>query len=675
MTTNTILLLLLSLLIASGLSYVHYYYKAKTKSKVNLVLAFLRFLSIFAILLLLINPIITRKTLEIVKTPLAVVVDNSSSIIDLKAKETALKSYKKIIQNKDLQEKFDVQSYQFDSEFQSSESFSFKGTQTNLDEVAKNLKSIYKNAPFPTVLITDGNQTSGNDYVYSFDTNNKVYPLILGDTTKFLDLKVNQLNVNKYAFHKNKFPVEVFLQYSGNKSINADFSISQGNSVLSKQTVSFSPSKKTVIVTVLLPADKVGLQIFKASISSKEKEKNTYNNTKNFAVEIIDQRTNVAIVSAINHPDIGALKRAIETNAQRKVTVVKPKDIKSLQDFTILILYQPTTEFKSVFEDNKLTGINTFVITGNNTDFNFLNQQQSNLVFKMSGQKEDYLAEFNSQFNLFAIDNLGFENFPPLQNPFGTVTTNGTVSTLLVSKIRNIATNSPLLAFAENEGKRSAFLLGENLWKWRLQSHIDNQSFEKFDVFIDKIIQFLSSDNSKKSLVVNHENFYNSGEAIEISAQYFNKNYEFDEKARLTISVSNIKTKQTKNYDLLRGNNSFKVNLDGLSAGQYNFNVKELNSKTTYSSHFEILDFDIEKQFVNPDVEKLSQLATQTQAKVHYPNQVEALIKTLLENQNYKAIQKEIVTKSPLIDWVWLLILIAISLASEWFVRKYNGML
>ena len=675
MTTNTILLLLLSLLIAGGLSYFQYFYKAKTKSKVNLVLVFLRFLSIFAILLLLINPIITRKTLEIVKTPLAVVVDNSSSIIDLKAKETALKSYKKIIQNKDLQEKFDVQSYQFDSEFQSSESFSFKGTQTNLDEVAKNLKSIYKNATFPTVLITDGNQTSGNDYVYSFDANNKVYPLILGDTIKFLDLKVSQLNVNKYAFHKNKFPVEVFLQYSGNKSINADFSISQGNSVLSKQTVSFSPSKKSVIVTVLLPADKVGLQIFKASISSKEKEKNTYNNTKNFAVEIIDQRTNVAIVSAINHPDIGALKRAIETNAQRKVTVVKPKDIKSLQDFTILILYQPTTEFKSVFEDNKLAAINTFIITGNNTDFNFLNQQQSNLVFKMSGQKEDYLAEFNSQFNLFAIDNLGFENFPPLQNPFGTVNTNGTVSTLLVSKIRNIATNSPLLAFAENQGKRSAFLLGENIWKWRLQSHIDNQSFEKFDVFIDKIIQFLSSDNSKKTLVVNHENFYNSGEAIEISAQYFNKNYEFDEKARLTISVSNIKTKQTKNYDLLRGNNSFKVNLDGLSAGQYNFNVKELNSKTTYSSHFEILDFDIEKQFVNPDVEKLSQLATQTQAKVHYPNQVEALIKTLLENQNYKAIQKEIVTKSPLIDWVWLLVLIAILLASEWFVRKYNGML
>ena len=675
MTANTILFLILSLAIAGGLSFFQYYYKAKSKSKINLILAFLRFLSIFGILLLLINPIMSRKTLETVKTPLAIVVDNSSSIVDLKANETTLELYKKLFQNKDLQDKFDVQSYQFDSDFEQSEEFDFKGKQTNLDEVAANLKSIYNKVSFPTILITDGNQTTGNDYVYSFDVNKAVYPLIVGDTTTFLDLKINQLNVNKYAFYKNKFPVEVFLQYSGNKSLNADFHISQGNSILVKQSVSFSSSKRTAIVNVLLPANKIGLQVFKAKIFSKEKEKNIYNNTKNFAVEIIDQKTNVALVSAINHPDIGALKRAIETNAQRKVTIVKPPLINLLKDYSVLIFYQPTTEFKSVFESNKLAGINTFIITGTNTDFNFLNQQQNNLTFKMSAQKEDYLAGFNSQFNLFATENLGFENLPPLQNSFGTVTVKGIVSTLLSSKIRNIDTNAPLLAFAENQGKRSGFLLGENIWKWRLQSKVDNQSFEKFDVFIDKIIQYLASNDSKKSLVVTHENFYNSGEAIDISAQYFNKNYEFDDRARLTISVTNSKTKQTKNYDLLKGTNFFKVNLDGLSAGRYNFSVTELNSKTKYSGQFEILDFDIEKQFVNPDVEKLNQLASLTQGKVHYPNQVETLIKSLLENENYKAIQKEIVIKTPLIDWLWLLVLISISLAAEWFIRKYNGML
>ena len=89
----------------------------------------------------------------------------------------------------------------------------------------------------------------------------------------------------------------------------------------------------------------------------------------------------------------------------------------------------------------------------------------------------------------------------------------------------------------------------------------------------------------------------------------------------------------------------------------------------------EILDFNIEKQFVNPDVEKLTQLATQTQGKAFFTDQVDVLIKTLLENDEYKAIEKNIVTKTPLIDWIWLLVLISFLLATEWFVRKYNGLL
>ncbi|MDQ1165787.1 hypothetical protein [Flavobacterium sp. SORGH_AS_0622] len=675
MTTNTILLLLLSLVIAGGLSYFQYFYKAKSKSNVVILLAFLRFLAIFGLLVLLINPIISKSSLEITKTPLAIVVDNSSSIAALKSDKKAVELYQKLISNPALKEKFEIQSYQFDNDFKTSDKFDFKGNQTNLDEAAKNLKSINKNLIFPTVIITDGNQTTGNDYVYRFDPVNKVYPLVVGDTTTFFDLKINQLNVNKYAFHKNKFPVEVFLQYAGNKAANAEFTISQGNTIVAKEKLSFSPSKKTASLNLLLPADKVGLQIYKASIQSSSKEKNSYNNIKNFAVEIIDQKSTIAIVSAINHPDIASLKRSIEVNAQRKVILVKPNQINELQDISVLVLYQPTTAFKSIFDNNKLASTNTFIITGNNTDFNFLNQQQNNLIFKMSNQREDFLCEFKPDFNLFAIDNIGFENFPPLQNLFGNVSTNGNVSVLLSSKIRNVSTNAPLLAFAENQGKRTAFLLGENSWKWRLQSHVDNQSFEKYDIFIDKIIQYLASTTSKKSLAVTHESFYNSGEEIIINAQYFNKNYEFDEKARLTISVVNAVTKQTKNYDLLKGSNSFSATLEGLPAGKYNFTVKELNSNTSYASHFEILDFDIEKQFVNPDVQKLQQLAQQTGGKAFFENQADNLINTLLENNEYKSIEKNISTKTPIIDWVWLLILIAVLLTTEWFVRKYNGLL
>jgi hypothetical protein len=389
----------------------------------------------------------------------------------------------------------------------------------------------------------------------------------------------------------------------------------------------------------------------------------------------MDQKTDIALISAINHPDIGALKRAIESNTQRKVTVFKPNAINELKKYTIVIVYQPNVSFKSIFDEVKLAGINSFIITGTSTDFGFLNQQQNELQFKMGSQTEDYFAGFNSQFNLFALDNIGFESFPPLQNSFGTITTKGNASVLLFSRIKGIDTQSPLLAFVENNGKRTAFLLGENSWKWRAKSFVANQSFEKYDVFIDKIIQFLASNSSKKSLVVEHEQFYNSGDNIVISAQYFNKNQELDEKARLNISVLNTQTKAVTNYDLLKGSNSYKVNLDGIPAGKYKFTVTELNSKEKYSGYFEILNFDVEKQFTNPDFDKLNQLANQTQGKLYMPSQIDTLLHQLVEEENYKSVQKNVMVRTSLIDWFWLLVIISILLATEWFVRKYNGLL
>ena len=279
MDTNSILLLIFSVLIAAGLAFFQYLYKAKNKSKLNLFLAFLRFVSFLGIFLLLINPTITINTLEVEKTPLVVVMDNSSSIPFLSSNEEAKESYLKLVDNTALQEKFDIQSYQFDTDVQLSKTFNFKGKQTNLDMVAQGLQNTFKHKTYPTVILTDGNQTTGNDYEYSFNTQNKVYPIALGDTTKVFDLKINQINVNKYAFYKNKFPVEVFVHYSGNKKATANFSIQQGKAIISQQVLSFSPEKKTAIINLVLPANKIGLQLYQATISSSKKEKNKFSSS------------------------------------------------------------------------------------------------------------------------------------------------------------------------------------------------------------------------------------------------------------------------------------------------------------------------------------------------------------------------------------------------------------
>lgn len=137
METNTILLLIISVLIAAGLAFFQYIYKAKNKSNLNLFLAFLRFITFFGLFILIINPTITRNTFKTEKTPLVIVMDNSSSIPFLNANKEAIDSYQKLVNHPALQEKFAIQSYQLDSDLQLSNSFNFKGKQTNLEAAAR----------------------------------------------------------------------------------------------------------------------------------------------------------------------------------------------------------------------------------------------------------------------------------------------------------------------------------------------------------------------------------------------------------------------------------------------------------------------------------------------------------------------------------------------------------
>lgn len=674
MSKITILLLFISVIIAGGLTYFQYYKKAKNKLSLNLFLAFLRFFTYLIIFILLINPIINRKSYEVKKISLPVFVDNSSSINEFDGNQKVNQIIQKIKNNDNLNEKFNIQYFSFDKEVKLLDSLNFKGKQTHIDKVAKEIKQLFRNENLPLVLLTDGNQTIGNDYVFNFPETSTIYPIVIGDTTTVFDIKINQVNVNKYAFLKNKFPVEIFTQYNGNKNVTATVSISSGENTISKQNITFSPQNKAQNLSFLLDANSIGLKKYTVTISSNSKEKNTKNNSKPFIVEIIDQQTEIALIADVNHPDLGVLKRSIELNEQRKVTIINSNNINNLEKFNIIIFYQPTTNFKSIIERCSKLNQNQFIITGTATDYNFLNQVFNDFSFKMSGQNENYLADFSTNFNAFNQNNIGFENFPPLENKFGTISSKKSFSTLLNAKIRNTILDFPLLSFIDEKSSRKAYLFGEGLWKWRMDYYKTHQNFTDFDLFIDKTIQYLNSNSSKRSLVVETESYYNSGEPITIKAQYFNKNYEFDNDASLEIKVINTTTKQTKTYAFATKQNEYEVNFDGLNAGKYNYLVTEKKSNTKISGSFEVLDFDIEKQFVNPDYSRLSQLANATNGKVILANEFDKVFDELLQNDLYKPVEKEIIKREPLINWKWLLLLIVLLLATEWFTRKYNGL-
>ena len=174
---------------------------------------------------------------------------------------------------------------------------------------------------------------------------------------------------------------------------------------------------------------------------------------------------------------------------------------------------------------------------------------------------------------------------------------------------------------------------------------------------------------------VTYETFYYNNNALRVSAQYFDKNFVFDNRAQLNISVKNEETEELTQFPMLLKNNFYEVDLNSLPAGNYSFTVSVKDEGIARSGNFTILEFNVEQQFLNANVTKLQRVATNTGGTSYFIDQTEALITALVENDNYKSVQKTDQKVVPLIDWKYLLGLIVLALSTEWFVRKYNGLI
>lgn len=678
MTTQTVLYIIIAIIISILLAVFMYGYKTKFSKSTKWIYGSLRFVTIFSVLLLLINPVFKTETFSIIKPKLPILIDNSESISELNQSLNVSDFVASLKSNKDLNEKFELSFYTFGNEFKINDSLTFNEKNTNISEALSLINQLFKDEVAPTILVTDGNQTLGDNYEFSsINFKNRIYPLVIGDSIKYLDLKIEQLNANRYAFLRNNFPVEIILVYQGSKNITTQFEVKKGTTTVYKENIVFTKNDKTKILKFTLPASSVGFQKYTAQINPITEEKNKINNSKQFAVEVIDQSTNVLIVSDIVHPDIGAIKRAIESNEQRKVTIKKPFEALSiLNDHQLIILYQPNPSFTNIYSKINKLNKNTLVFTGQQTDWYFLNNIQDNYKKEVTNQSENIVGILNKNYGAFVINDIDFSEYRPLKTLFGSLEIEVPYDNLLGQSIDGFETETSLLATTELNGSRNAIFDGEGIWKWRAQSFIESKDYNEFDNFFGKVIQYLASNKRRSRLEVSYENFYYNNKSIRISAQYFDKNFVFNSNANISILITNSDSKQSFEYPLLLKRNFYEIDLNNLKAGEYVFKVSVNDEiKLTRNGAFTILDFNVEQQFLNPDVTKLSRVATNTKGKNFFISDSFLLIDTLIKDDNFKQVEISKEKIEPLIEWIYLLGLIILSLSIEWFLRKYNGLI
>ncbi|MEE9363780.1 MAG: VWA domain-containing protein [Cellulophaga sp.] len=675
MQTKTIFLIILAAVVALLVILFQYYYKTKKRGKLNAILSFLRFIGIFGVLLLLINPKFTKEEFIIEKSTLVLLVDNSTSMNSANETTNISSILNEISNEEELQAKFNLKKYYFGSEINENGNLSFSEKNTNITKAIASINDIYVNTSTSIVLVTDGNQTIGEDYEF-YGTNQKttIFPIAVGDTIRYEDVNISRVNANKYAFLKNKFPVESFISYEGKNNISVLYTIFlQGKSIY-KERVSLTSTNNTKVISTLIDAKSVGVKTLKFTLSALQNEKNIVNNEKRVALEVIDEKTNIVIISDIEHPDIGALKKAIEKNEQRSVVIKKPSVGKAEFDaIDVFILYQPNRSFTKIYEYLKLRKPSVFTVTGSATDWNFLNSIQSSFSKRSSKQTEEINAVLNSGFNLFSTSDFSIEGFPPLLGNLGDISINKVNDVLLSQRIRGIDMKEPLLVVLGETTDKEVVLFGEGLWKWRSQSFRNDREFINFDDLIGKIVLYLASNKPKDRLVLDYEQMYSGSNEAVIKASYFDKAFSFDTNASLVLKVKQEGVE--KQIPMLFKGNYYEADISDLKANNYNFTVAVEKENISKSGKFIILDFNIEQQFSSTNYKKLNRLAENTKGKLYYPGQVDDLVQYLVKEKQFLPTQKRIEKIVSLVDFKFLLGLIIIAFSAEWFIRKYNGLI
>lgn len=675
MFQNPILHIITASAVAAALAYFMYY-RSQKSLKTRALLGILRFISVFVLLLLLFNPKIKKKTYESVKTGLPILIDNSSSIAYLGEETEVQKTYDFLKNHEKLNEHFDLSFFRFGSEINVLDSLDFSEGQTQITTALEAIEQMYKDTDAPILLLTDGNQTSGRDYTYyATQLQREVYPMVIGDTTNYPDLRIDKVTANRFSYLHNDFPVEIHSSLQGAKEATTEMQIVHNGQVIHKQTLEFLDGNTSLFTQIHLPANHLGLQTYEVRLKNLNSEKNTENNSQNFAVDVLDSSGKIVLVSDMPHPDIGAIKRSVEVNSFLEVEHLSVEEAKGkLGEYNLVILFQPAQHYDTLVREIEEQELHVLYITGKHANWDMLNQQQEVFKKRASTHSDAVQGELDPTFDLFLFENISFAQLPPLETQFGMLEINLPHNSVLEQFVSGQRSGTSLMAIYEENSAKRAILDAEGIWRWRAAIYEREKSFQNFDSFFQALVQYLVSTQQKKRLQVHFENFYYQNTNVKLRAQYFDSNFQLNRNANLDIQISK-KDSLIGKTPLIPSGLYQEIGLENLEAGHYSFTITEANSGEKAKGSFEILAYDIEQKFTRANIEDLQKLAKITDGSVLFFSDIERFIEELLENKKYQIKEREIVKEEPLVSYTFLLAILLTSLAIEWFLRKYHGML
>ena len=651
----TVLLCLLSGAIYAGVLY--FIGRTRFGRGMRWLLASLRFVSVSAIALLLLAPVSRRTTHERQQPRVVLLEDASLSVLS-----SADSAFSLLILYDELSDDCHVTLETFGS-----------SNSTDIGEAL--LRHRYDDVA-AIVLASDGiYNRGGNPATIVEQLGCPVYTIALGDTTPWRDASLADLRVCRIAMLGNEFPVEVTIGATLLGGQSALLTISDANGrQLHTQRIAYDGDDYGTTVTASLPTNEPNLQRYTVHLTVADGEVTVENNTMTFFVDVIDTRRRVAIVADAPHPDLGALKRAIENNPAYQATVIFADELQrrnvSVEDsgYSLAVLHNlPSKRHADIGFADELPQL--FII-GLQTDLSRFNALHSGLeILSKTVRTNEVTAMGQGQFALFHLDDAdreAIESMPPLAAPFGEARLAADVQTLFTARVGPVDSRQPLVAATAHGERRRTFFWGEGLWRWRLADWQENSSYDHFDRLLSQIVAFTAMQQQRDRLRVETVRSYAAGETPIIHAQLYNEAYELTNIPDITLSLQGDSVKG--DYIFARDGQAYRLALPNLPQGLYHYTATTGNISASGTFAVESLNLELRRLMANHNL--LRTISTTTGGIMYRPNQLTVLSAELksLKPVIYSHSRYDEMLRLPLV-----LITILMLLATEWVLRKYHG--
>jgi len=680
---------LAGLLLAGLLYYKSNFFRDQSK-KLNLPLGLLRFLGVSLIGLLLLAPIIKRLFTE-TKAPIVVIAQDNSESLKANLSADQLENYKSQIAKLqgDLNEEYDVRVVSFGSEVGESADFTFEDKVTNISNAFSYIYDNYSDQNLgAVVLASDGIYNEGSSPIYtSAKLDAPVYTIALGDTTEKRDLKIRKVFHNQIAYLGDQFNVEVDISAYNCTAQRPKLMVSKfenrAYTKIKEEAFLINSNDFFTTKTIVLDADNAGVSRYKIAVSQIRDEVSGANNAQEIFVDVLDARQKIVLLANAPHPDLTAIKSALETNKNYEVEIKYAKDPPtSWVDYDLAILHQlPSKAYpiQNSLSQIKQRKIATWHIVGMQSDLNAVSRAQALVDISGDGRNtNDVYAGVNSTFNLFTIDDElknALPTFAPLTAPFGDFIADATGQALLYQRIGKVDTKFPLLMFGEEDGTKKAILNAEGIWKWKLYDFLQHENHDLFNEMVRKTAQFLTVKDDKRRFQINiPKKIFKENERISFDGILYNQSYELINDPEVNLTIRDDKNKDY-NFIFSKKDNSYVLDAGFFPIGNYTFKGKtnHAGQALEYNGQFSIQPIQKEQFETTANHGLLAQLSSQFGGAMVYPDQIGSLSENIKSSGNVKPVMYQSTQARSIINLKWVFFLIFGILAVEWFVRRYFG--